>query len=288
MGKKKIPYFSLVKSEECKSADIIIFGDIVSKSYVFLDELFPADVNSFDLVSQLNDIPEDYTITVHINSYGGEVKEGLAIYNALKTRNVTTICEGFAASAASLVFMAGRRRVMNAASLLFIHQAIVSAYGNPDELEKTASDLRTITEAAANAYKEGGVSISDEELTKMLKAETWIKAENALEMGFATEIAGTEETEDGVYTNSAMPAIIEAVAGKQGAKDTIREELDFSSFTESINKFLDQFNEKVNNIAVLLQSVLMQYANNQPTPIDLKNKGKGFFNFMPNGKGGKQ
>lgn len=288
MGKKKIPYFSLVKSEECKSADIIIFGDIVSKGYVLWDEIFPADVNSFDLVSQLNDIPEDYTITVHINSYGGEVKEGLAIYNALKTRNVTTICEGFAASAASLVFMAGRRRVMNAASLLFIHQAIVSAYGNPDELEKAASDLRTITEAAANAYKEGGVTISDEELTKMLKAETWIKAEDALEMGFATEIADTEETEDDVYTNSAMPAIIAAVAGKQGAKDTICAEFDFSSITESINKFLDQFNEKANNFAALLQPVLMQYANHQPTPIGGTNKRKGFFNFTPEGKGGKQ
>lgn len=288
MGKKKIPYFSLVKSEECKSADIIIFGDIVSKSSVFWDEFFPADVNSFDLVSQLNDIPEDYAITVHINSYGGEVKEGLAIYNALKTRNVTTICEGFAASAASLVFMAGRRRVMNAASLLFIHQAIVSAYGNPDELEKAASDLRTITEAAANAYKEGGVTISDEELTKMLKAETWIKAEDALAMGFSTEIADTEETEDGVYTNSAMPAIIAAVAGKQGAKDTICAKFDFLSITESINKFLDRFNEKVNSLDELLHPVLMQYANHQPMTTEGTNERKGFFNFTPEGKGGKQ
>lgn len=282
MGKKRIPYFSLVKNEECKSADIIIFGDIVSKSSVLWDAFFPADVNSFDLVSQLNDIPEDYTITVHINSYGGEVKEGLAIYNALKIRNVTTICEGFAASAASLVFMAGKRRVMNAASLLFIHQAIVSAYGNPDELEKAANDLRTITEAAANVYKEGGVTISDEELTKMLKAETWIKAEDALEMGFATEIADTEETEDGVYTNSAMPAIIEAVSKKQGANGTICEDIDFSSFTERINHFFKQFNEKLNNLADFMQTV-----NTQPAPAEERTERKGFFNFMPEGKGGK-
>lgn len=214
MSKKMIPYFSLVKSEEHKSADIIVFGDIVSKSIVWWDELFPADVNSYDLVAQLNDIPEDYSITVHINSNGGEVKEGLAIYNALKTRNVTTICEGFAASAASLIFMAGKRRVMNAASLLFIHQAIVSASGNPDELEKVANDLRTITEAAANAYKEGGVTCSEDELMQMLKEETWIKAENALELGFATEIAEAEDDEEGVYTNDAMKSIIAAVTRK--------------------------------------------------------------------------
>ena len=278
MSKKLIPYFSLVRSEEHKSADIIIFGDIVSKGFVLLDALFPADVNSYDLVAQLNDIPEDYDITVHINSNGGEVKEGLAIYNALKTRNVTTVCEGFAASAASLVFMAGKRRVMNAASLLFIHQAIVSAYGNPDELEKVASDLRTITEAAANAYKEGGVNISDEELKKMLKAESWIKAEEALEMGFATEIAEAEETEDGVVTNNAMQSIIAAVTKKPATVAQVSMELDIEKFQAA----LDKFSEKVDQLQTLTQST-----THEPKPAGVENKG--FFNFTKpgTGKGGK-
>lgn len=278
MSKKLIPYFSLVKSEEHKSADIIIFGDIVSKGFVLWDELFPADVNSYDLVAQLNDIPEDYDITVHINSNGGEVKEGLAIYNALKTRNVTTVCEGFAASAASLVFMAGKRRVMNAASLLFIHQAIVSAYGNPDELEKVASDLRTITEAAANAYKEGGVNISDEELTKMLKAESWIKAEDALEMGFATEIAEAEETEDGVATNNAMQSIIAAVTKKPANFGQIGVEIDATP----LKAIVEEFGAKVDQLKTIMQQTPT------PTPAAGDNQKKGFFNFKKpeNGKGG--
>ncbi len=279
MSKKLIPYFSLVKSEEHKSADIIVFGDIVSKGLVWWDELFPADVNSYDLVAQLNDIPEDYDITVHINSNGGEVKEGLAIYNALKTRNVTTVCEGFAASAASLVFMAGKRRVMNAASLLFIHQAIVSAYGNPDELEKVASDLRTITEAAANAYKEGGVNISDEELTKMLKAESWIKAEDALEMGFATEIAEAEETEDGVVTNNAMQSIIAAVTKKPANFGQIGVDID----TTPLQAIVEEFGVKVDQLKTIMQQTPT------PTPAAGDNQKKGFFNFKKpeNGKGGK-
>lgn len=279
MSKKLIPYFSLVKSEEHKSADIIVFGDIVSKGLVWWDELFPADVNSYDLVAQLNDIPEDYDITVHINSNGGEVKEGLAIYNALKTRNVTTVCEGFAASAASLVFMAGKRRVMNAASLLFIHQAIVSAYGNPDELEKVASDLRTITEAAANAYKEGGVNISDEELTKMLKAESWIKAEDALEMGFATEIAEAEETEDGVVTNNAMQSIIAAVTKKPANFGQIGVEID----TTPLEAIVEEFGAKVDQLKTIMQQTPT------PTPAAGDNQKNGFFNFKKpeNGKGGK-
>ena len=65
-------------------------------------------MSSYGLVKQLKEIPEDAAITVHINSNGGEVKEGLGIYNALKGRNVTTVCEGFAASAASVVFCAGQ------------------------------------------------------------------------------------------------------------------------------------------------------------------------------------
>ena len=279
MSKKLIPYFSLVKSEEHKSADIIVFGDIVSKGFELWDKLFPADVNSYDLVAQLNDIPEDYDITVHINSNGGEGKEGLAIYNALKTRNVTTVCEGFAASAASLVFMAGKRRVMNAASLLFIHQAIVSAYGNPDELEKVASDLRTITEAAANAYKEGGVNISDEELTKMLKAESWIKAEDALEMGFATEIAEAEETEDGVVTNNAMQSIIAAVTKKPANFGQIGVEID----TTPLEAIVEEFGAKVDQLKTIMQQTPT------PTPAAGDNKKNGFFNFKKpeNGKGGK-
>lgn len=279
MSKKLIPYFSLVKSEEHKSADIIVFGDIVSKGLVWWDELFPADVNSYDLVAQLNDIPEDYDITVHINSNGGEVKEGLAIYNALKTRNVTTVCEGFAASAASLVFMAGKRRVMNAASLLFIHQAIVSAYGNPDELEKVASDLRTITEAAANAYKEGGVTISDEELTKMLKAESWIKAEDALEMGFATEIAEAEETEEGIVTNNAMQSIIAAVTKKPATIGQIGVDID----TTPLQAIVEEFGAKVDQL-----KTIMQQTTPTPTLAGADNQKKGFFNFKKpeNGKGG--
>lgn len=279
MSKKLIPYFSLVKSEEHKSADIIVFGDIVSKGVVWWDELFPADVNSYDLVAQLNDIPEDYDITVHINSNGGEVKEGLAIYNALKIRNVTTVCEGFAASAASLVFMAGKRRVMNAASLLFIHQANVYTSGNPDELEKVASDLRTITEAAANAYKEGGVNISDDKLMKMLKAESWIKAEDALEMGFATEIAEAEETEDGVVTNNAMQSIIAAVTKKPAIFGQIGVDID----TTPLQDIVEEFGAKVDQLKTIMQQTPT------PTPAAGDNQKKGFFNFTKpgTGKGGK-
>lgn len=270
MSKTMIPYFSLMKNDERKSADIIIFGNIVSKGYAHWDELFPADVNSYDLVSQLNEISEDYDIVVHINSNGGEVKEGLAIYNALKRRNVTTICEGFAASAASLVFMGGKRRIMNAASLLFIHQASTAVSGNPDDLEKAASDLRTITEAAVEAYKEAGVTVSDDELMAMLKSESWIKAEEALEKGFATDIADTEGEEDGVVTNSAMPLIVVALTQKPG----VIGEISVDVVSSTLEAAIKQFSIDVDR----LESIARNTAPGQPFPVP-KNQKKGFFNF---------
>lgn len=266
------PYASLAVSEERRSADIVIFGDITSAATGWWGEYFPEDVSAYGLVEQLNGIPEDYSITVHINSNGGEVKEGLAIYNALKTRNVTTVCEGFAASAASVIFMAGRRRIMNTASLLFIHQAIVRAEGNPDELEKIADDLRTITSAAAAAYKEGGVTLSDEELTAKMKAETWITAENAIEWGFATSIASADD-EEGVVTNDAMASVVKAVTRKAPVLGTIETSID----TGPLASLVDRLESKVEALDTLLKST-------QPEPTPAPAVNKPFFNF---GKGGK-
>jgi len=98
MGK----YYALEKNG--KEADIYIFGDITSW------EWYENDVSSYSLVKEIRALgPDVKQINVHINSYGGEVAEGLAIYNTLKNHKakVRTIVDGFACSAASVVFMAG-------------------------------------------------------------------------------------------------------------------------------------------------------------------------------------
>ena len=201
----KMPYFSM-KADDT-TADIYIFGDIVANGWKW-DE---SDFSSYDLVDQIRRLPQDAQITVHINSNGGDLKEGLGIYNELKGRNVTTICEGFAASSASVIFCAGKNRIMNAASLLFIHNASMLMVGTADEMEKAAEDLRTITDAAKAAYREAGVNISDEELSELMDIETWITPEAAVRMGFATEIATVE---DGAIKNDAMQSIMSAVTKK--------------------------------------------------------------------------
>jgi len=183
MNKK---YFSLERTNQ--TATINIYGDITSWEWA------ETDVTAAKLSKQLEAIGDVDKIDVFINSYGGEVAEGLAIYNALRRHNakVTTYCDGFAASIASVIFMAGDERVMNEASLLMIHNAWTHATGNAEELRKQAEDLEIITQASIEAYKAHS-NLTQEEIQELLDAETWILPEKALEYGFATSIDRTEE-----------------------------------------------------------------------------------------------
>lgn len=173
-------YYSL--ATENNEANINIYGDITSWEWL------ESDVSSYTLSKELEGLDVD-TINVYINSYGGEVAEGLAIYNALKRHKakIKTFCDGFAASIASVIFMAGDERIMSNASLLFIHNAWTYADGNAKELRKVADDLDSITQASINAYM-NHVNITEEELKELLDNETWITPQDALEMGFATAI----------------------------------------------------------------------------------------------------
>lgn len=175
-------YYSMVS--ENGEANINIYGDITSWEWL------ESDVSSYTLSKELDSLGDGInTINVYINSYGGEVAEGLAIYNSLKRHKakIKTYCDGFAASIASVIFMAGDERIMSNASLLFIHNAWTYAGGNANELRKTADDLETMTQASINAYM-NHVNITEEELKEMLDAETWITPQDALTMGFATSI----------------------------------------------------------------------------------------------------
>lgn len=174
-------FYQLTNQDEF-NAELYIYGDITS--YKWYDD----DVCAYDLAKELMELGNK-NLKVRINSYGGEVAQGLAIYNLLKDYKgtVTTVCDGFACSAASVVFMAGTNRAMPKSSLLMIHNAWSWASGNANELRKIAEDLEKITQPSIEIYK--SVSNLDEETIKqMMDDETWITAEEALEYGFATII----------------------------------------------------------------------------------------------------
>ncbi|MDI6677008.1 Clp protease ClpP [Bacillus wiedmannii] len=136
-------------------------------------------------------------IHVHINSGGGSAFDGVAICNQLKQHSAEIIVhiDGWAASAASVIAMAGDKIVMPSNTMMMIHQASTFEYGNADLFEKTARDLRKIDSALAASYKKRFVG-TDEELKQLLKDETWLTAEEAVALGLADEIADEIEIDD--------------------------------------------------------------------------------------------
>ena len=216
-------YYSLVVENE-KKADLYIFGDITS--WEWLD----SDVSANKIVNEISDLDVD-EIIVHINSYGGEVAEGLAIYNTLKNHKakITTVCDGFACSIASVIFMAGDVRIMSNSSMLMIHNAWTYAQGNAEELRKTAEDLDKISSMSVNAYLEH-VNIEEEELKALLDAETWLTPTESLDMGFATEIKNENNSKHA--NQSAKKLIIDKIklANKPIEKIEPEKEEDFLEF----------------------------------------------------------
>lgn len=174
--------FYQLTNQDDFNAELYIYGDITSYKW------YGDEVCAYDLAKELMELGNK-NLKVRINSYGGEVAQGLAIYNLLKDYKgtVTTVCDGFACSAASIIFMSGTNRAMPKSSLLMIHNAWSWASGNANELRKIAEDLEKITQPSIEIYKT--VSNLDEETIKrMMDEETWITAEEALEYGFATVI----------------------------------------------------------------------------------------------------
>ena len=216
MSKK---YFSLEKSGQ--TAVLNIYGEITSMPWN------EGDVSVAILSKQLEALGDVTQLDVYINSYGGEVAEGVAIYNALKRQKakVRTICDGFACSIASVIFMAGEERIMNEASMLMIHNAWTFAEGNAAELRKQADDLDKITKLSIETYKAHS-TLTEEEIVALMDAETWILPEEAVEYGFATSIAKTEKSNASQNARLQLFNIVKAYQEEQTEEDAETDEED--------------------------------------------------------------
>lgn len=175
------------------TTELFIYGDIRKKNIIekWLD--IPSEsTDAFSLKDALNSI-DTPNLVVRINSYGGSVSEGLAIYSLLSDfkGNLTTIVDGFACSAASVIFMAGKTRIVPENGLLMIHNAWTSAEGDSNVMKKTAEDLEKITQPSVNIYV-SKTELTEEEIKAKMDKETWITSKEAFEWGFATSIERNE------------------------------------------------------------------------------------------------
>lgn len=151
-----------------------------------------------------NQLPEG-DITVRIDSPGGDVFAGLAIYNLLKQHDgkVTVYVDSWAASAASIIAMAGDDIYMPKTSMMMIHDPWTMAVGDAAEMNKTADMLLQIKSALIPAYAEK-TGLSEQVIGDMMEKETWMTGTEAAAQGFATLIDGDAKP---TTSNSAMPWI---------------------------------------------------------------------------------
>lgn len=164
-------------------------GETTADIFIY-DEIGMWGVTSGDFVRDLAKV-EATELTLHLNSPGGEVFDGLAIYQAIKTSkaNVTVMIDGLAASIASVIAMAGDRVVMAPKAQFMIHDAFTMGVGNAGELRETADLLDRISDSIASVYGEKSGQPADFWRTQMAK-DTWYSADEALAAGLIDEVEG--------------------------------------------------------------------------------------------------
>ena len=137
---------------------------------------------------------EDGDLTLWINSPGGNVFAAAEIYTMIRDypHNVTVRIASIAASAASVIAMAGNTVQMSPTALLMIHDPSTIAFGNAKDMEKAISTLNEVKESIINAYA-AKTGLSRNRISKLMSDETWINAKKAVELGFADEILFDEK-----------------------------------------------------------------------------------------------
>lgn len=162
-----------------------IDGEIVDEEYEDTDVSASGFRNA---LKQLGDIKE---LNLHINSPGGSVFQGIAIYNMLKESKakVNVYVDGVAASIASVIAMAGDSIFMPSNSMMMIHNPYTYAVGNANELRKTADFMDKLTDASKQAYLDkAGNKLTSDKIQQIMDDETWLSAQEAVDLGLADEV----------------------------------------------------------------------------------------------------
>ena len=158
------------------------------------DSMF-GGIGESEVVNALKEM-EGQHVSVRINTPGGVIDTGIAIYNALKRHKggVTTYVDSLAASMGSYIMLAGDRRVIAGNGMVMIHNPATLAYGNSADFRKVADMLDKYLDRMIGDYT-SKTGIEDAELRKLLDEETWYTGQEALEAGFATELEDDTELE---------------------------------------------------------------------------------------------
>ena len=231
---KQLKFWNLVKNEEEKTAELILYGSIGSDEYWddISDKVFKQDIEN------LGDVEN---ITLHINSPGGSVFSAVAIANTLRNHKakVTANIDGLAASAATIITSACDTVRMPKNALFMIHNPITFAYGNNQEMQKTVEMLDKVKNSIIETYL-SKTKVDKKTLSELMDNETWMDAETAKEYGFVDEIVneevGKEFVENKLIINN-MAFDISKFKNFSKAKDTV---IDNKKNTKEVKMTLEE------------------------------------------------
>ena len=194
---KQLKFWNVMKNDEEKSAELILYGSIGSDEYWddISDKAFKQDIEN------LGDVEN---ITLHINSPGGSVFSAVAIANTLKNHKakITANIDGLAASAATIITSACDTVRMPNNALFMVHNPITFAYGYNQDMQKTLEMLNKVKNSIIETYL-NKAKTDKETLSELMDNETWMSAEEAKEYGFVDEILD-ESVEKEVIENKLI------------------------------------------------------------------------------------
>lgn len=189
----KARLWELKQAAEGGALELYIYGDVEAETLNWESWRYETSENSAQhFREELAKYPNASEIRIYINSYGGSVFEGTAIYNQLKRHpaHKTVYVDGFACSIASVIAMAGDEVVMPRNTMMMIHNMWSYVCGNAAELRKAADDLDIINDAGCQAYlAKAGDKLTEAKLAEMMDAETWLTAAQCVEYGLADRLA---------------------------------------------------------------------------------------------------
>ena len=191
------------------SAEINMYGDVVSivpRDWQ-TNERLAGFIGVDEFLEDFEAVKDKDNLTIHINSGGGDLYAGLAIYNRLKEFKgiLTTVNDGLAASAASLIFQAGDNRKMNSGSNLMAHgvSGFLFGYYDADDLKELLTQFKAHNKAIVNVYAEA-MGVSFDEAKGFINGETWLTGQEAVDKGLADEVIEDEPEEPVGFSNKLM------------------------------------------------------------------------------------
>lgn len=202
---------------------VMVNGEMIL--YGFVGENFWGDgFTAREVIDGLAEHGRDEDLTVRINSGGGYVDEGIAIFNALSNHKgkVTVIVDSLAASSASVIAMAGSERIMRKGASIMIHDPSTVVWGTADDMEKAVRALETQADNIAGIYADvTGEDVDD--IRADMKAETWLSADEAIERGFATAANDKKAKAAAAYDYSIYAHAPERLVALSKKRDWSRE-----------------------------------------------------------------